>query len=343
LLRYGWFEQIRKNNNYNFILTAHHGDDNIETVLMNFFRGTGIKGIRGIEAKNVFIVRPLLFARRKELEDFMTESQLQFVTDYTNEQDDYSRNFFRHQVIPMVEKTFPGVQDNLLSNISRFRDVGILYQQAIDLHKKKLLEYRGNEVHIAVLKLKNRHPLHTIVYEIIKIFGFTAHQAPDVVALLDSETGKYVSSSTHRVIRNRKWLIIAPLEAREAGTIVIEEGDKEVTTGRFQLQFFMVQPGSKLPSLSTIACVDATEIKFPLLLRKWKQGDYFYPLGMPKKKKVSRFFIDQKLSKTEKENIWVLEMDKKIVWVIGHRIDDRFKITAKTKEVLKITCHYLPN
>ena len=112
LLRYDWFEQIRKNNNYNFILTAHHGDDNIETVLMNFFRGTGIKGIRGIEAKNVFIVRPLLFARRKELEDFMTESQLQFVTDYTNEQDDYSRNFFRHQVIPMVEKTFPGVQDN---------------------------------------------------------------------------------------------------------------------------------------------------------------------------------------------------------------------------------------
>ena len=343
MLRYEWFEQVRKNNSYNYILTAHHGDDNIETVLMNFFRGTGIKGVRGIGSKHGSIVRPLLFTRRKALEEFLKIHELEYVNDYTNEQDDYSRNFFRHQVIPLVEKVFPGAQDNLLSNIARFRDVEELYEQAIDVHKKKLLEHRGNEVHIPVLKLKNRQPLQTIVYEIIKEYGFSAPQTADVISLLDRDTGKHISSSSHRIIRNRKWLIIAHLEAKEASTILIEKGNSSVENATFSLQFSTEPVGSKLPPSNMIACLDALEIKYPLFLRKWKQGDYFYPLGMPKKKKLSRFFIDQKLSKTEKENVWVIEADKKIIWVIGHRIDDRFKVTGKTREILKIICNYLPN
>ncbi|MGZ8524048.1 MAG: tRNA lysidine(34) synthetase TilS [Chitinophagaceae bacterium] len=337
-LRYHWFEEIRNKNGYQYILTAHHADDNIETVVMNFFRGTGIKGIKGIEPRHGFIIRPLLFARRSELEEFLTIQKLTFVSDYTNLQDDYTRNYFRNQVIPFIEKSFPEVNENVLSNINRFREVELLYQQAVDLHKNKLIELKGNEIHIPVLKLKKTAPLHSIVYEIIKEYGFNSSQVDEVVALLDSESGKYVQSHAYRIIKNRKWLIIAPRQAEQAGTILIEAGDTNVQCSMFNLQLSILATGNRQPETgNTIACLDADEIKFPLLLRKWKQGDYFYPLGMKKKKKLSRFFIDQKLSKTDKEKIWVIEMDKKIIWVVGYRIDDRFKITGQTKTILKIT------
>ena len=304
---------------------------------MNFFRGTGIKGIRGIEPKHGFIVRPLLFARRSELEDFLKENKLEFVSDYTNQQDDYTRNYFRNQVIPFIEKSFPEVNENILSNIDRFRETELLYRQAIDWHKKKLIEHKGNEIHIPVLKLKKAEPLHSIVYEIIREYDFTSSQTDEVIALLDSESGKYVQSASHRIIKNRKWLIIAPKEAEKADIIIIDEpGNWQFAIGNLQLETTLT--GNRQPATgNSIACLDVDEIKFPLLLRKWKQGDYFYPLGMKKKKKLSSFFIDQKLSKTDKEKVWVIEMDKKIVWVVGYRIDERFKITDKTKKVLKIT------
>lgn len=343
-LRYHWFEEIREKNNYRYILTAHHADDNIETATMNFFRGTGIKGIRGIEPKHEAVVRPLLFARRKEIESFLKEHKLEFVADYTNQQDDYTRNYFRNQVIPLIERSFPGVNENILANIDRFRETELLYHQAIDLHKKKLLEYKGDEIHIPVLKLKKTQPVHSILYEIIKGYGFSSLQTNDVINLMDSESGKYVESSSHRIIKNRKWLIIAPKQAETANTILIENGDSNVQCSMFKVQCSIVETsnfkpviaGDQAKTSNSLACLDADEIKFPLLLRKWKQGDYFYPLGMKKKKKLSRFFIDQKLSKTDKEKIWVIEMDKKIVWIVGHRIDDRFKITDKTKIMLKI-------
>ncbi len=336
-LRYAWFEEIRLKNGYQYILTAHHADDNIETVLMKFFRGTGIKGMRGIEPKKGSIVRPLLFARRKQLEEFLAEHQLEFVSDYTNQQDDYTRNYFRNQVIPMIEKSIPGASENVLTNIDRFREIEQLYQQALETHKKQLLERRGNEVHIPVLKLKQREPLQTIVYEIIRNYDFSSAQTQDVISLLDSDSGKYVKSSSHQVIRNRKWLVIAPLQPALSETVLIEEGQAFAQCAMKSFQLSMEETGNTNISTSNQdACLDAHAIKFPLLLRRWKQGDYFYPLGMQKKKKLSRFFIDQKLSKTEKENIWVLESDKKIIWVVGHRIDDRFKITDKTKKVLVI-------
>ena len=336
-LRYHWFEEIRNKNGYQYILTAHHADDNIETVMMNFFRGTGIKGIRGIQPKHGFIVRPLLFARHSELEEFLKTNRLEYVSDFTNQQDDYTRNYFRNQVIPFIEKSFPEVNENILSNINRFREVEQLYQQAVELHKKKLLEYKGNEIHIPVLKLKKSEPLHSIVYEIIREYGFHSSQTDEVIALLDSESGKYVPSSSYRIIKNRKWLIIAPVQAERVETILIEAGEINVQCSMFNVQFSIVETTNhKLQTTDSIACLDADEIKFPLLLRKWKQGDYFYPLGMKKKKKLSRFFIDQKLSKTDKEKVWVIEMDKKIIWVVGYRIDDRFKITGKTKKVLQI-------
>jgi tRNA(Ile)-lysidine synthase len=186
------------------------------------------------------------------------------------------------------------------------------------------------------LKLKQTCPLKTVLFEIVRDFKFGAQQLDDIVHLLDGDTGKYVQSSTHRIIRNRKWLIITPNNAEVSEHFVVEEiGSLAIPGGEIHLK--IKASNSFNPSADRhIAELDAGKIKYPLLFRRWKKGDYFYPLGMRKKKKLARFFIDLKMSSSEKEKAWVLEMDKKIVWIVGQRIDDRFKITEQTKEILHI-------
>ncbi|MDQ6755509.1 MAG: tRNA lysidine(34) synthetase TilS [Bacteroidota bacterium] len=349
-LRYEWFKEIVNgqssmvNNaahNSQFIThiaTAHHANDNIETLLMNFFKGTGIKGLQGILPKQANIIRPLIFAKKEDLIKFAEENNLSFVEDSSNASDKYTRNYFRNQLIPSIQKVFPQAEENLLNNIERFKEIETLYSQSIDLHKKKLLEQKGNEVHVPVLKLLKSKPISTIVYEIIKDFNFTSAQTEEVIKLLQSISGKYIQSSSHRILKNRNWLIITPNDTVAAENILIEEKDKSIEFANGKLKFEKFKSvDCRLSTFDSIAQLDANEIIFPLLLRKYKRGDYFYPLGLKKKKKLSRFFIDQKLSLAEKENIWVLEMNKKIIWIVGKRIDDRFKITPKTKNILKIS------
>ncbi len=320
-----------------YIITAHHANDNIETLLINFFRGTGIHGLHGIPTIQGNILRPLLFAKREEILSYAKGNALEWVEDSSNASDKYTRNFIRLQMLPQAKEIFTNAEDNLLQNIERFNEAEILYNEAIALHKKKLLEQKGNEWHIPVLKLQQTAPLQTIVWEIIKEFGFSSHQTTEVIKLLQAANGSYVASATNRIIKNRNWIIIAPLQTETAQHILIEEGDKKVIfeNGALALSTAHVSHFT-LHDAPSVASLDASQIQFPLLLRKWNQGDYFYPLGMQKKKKLGKFFIDQKLSKTEKENVWVLEMDKKIIWVIGLRIDDRFKITASSKNILQI-------
>jgi tRNA(Ile)-lysidine synthase len=319
------------------LLTAHHLDDNIETMLMHFFRGTGIHGLRGMLPKQGDIVRPLLFARKLELKQFATENELRWVEDSSNALDKYSRNYFRNQLIPLVQNIYPEAENNLAANLRRFADMELLYEQAVNLHKKKLLEYKGQEVHIPVLKLQKSQPLHSIVYEIIKEFGFSPAQVDEVIRLLESESGRYVASATHRIIKNRRWLIIAPVQAEHAQTLPIDEDETRIVFENGALVFSQVQNKNiQLSNEPSTAFIDHASLQFPLILRKWKKGDYFYPLGLKKKKKIARFLIDQKLSLTDKEKVWVLESNKKICWVVGLRIDDRFKITDATKQIFKI-------
>jgi tRNA(Ile)-lysidine synthase len=357
-LRYKWFHELIAStgnrqpatgehpqtsyivHHTSYVLTAHHASDSVETLLMNFFKGTGIKGMQGIPVRHEpqrWITRPLLFATRGDIVNFASENSLSFVEDSSNVSDKYTRNYFRNQLIPSIQKVFPQVEKNLLNNIERFKETEILYEQAINIHKKKLLEYEGNEIHIPVLKLLKTQPLKTVVYEIIKDYGFTAHQTEEVLHLLKSESGKYIFSATHKIIKNRKWMIIAPHNNLKASLIVINEKDKEIEFEMGKLKIEEYANAGYQPSTDKYtAALDASTIAFPLLLRKWKQGDYFYPLGMQKKKKLSRFFIDQKMSLTEKEKTWVIESEKKIIWIIGKRIDDRFKITDCTFSVITI-------
>jgi tRNA(Ile)-lysidine synthase len=320
------------------VLTAHHRDDNIETMLMNFFKGTGIAGLRGMLPRQGRIVRPLLFAAKEDLLQYAADQGLQWVEDSSNELDKYARNYLRHQMIPLVKNIYPEAEKNMAGNLERFRDIETLYRLQVAAQKKKLLEIKGNEIHIPVLKLQQATAVKTVVYEIVKDYGFSPQQAEEVMSLLHSETGRYVQSPSHRVIKNRQWLIITPLQANAAAHILIEAAGKELAFEAGLLQWQLLKGPGLVPAASShIALLDAAALAFPLLVRKWKTGDYFYPLGMKKKKKLARFFIDQKLSKTEKEKIWVIESNKKIVWVAGYRIDDRCKITPHTKQAFQFT------
>ncbi len=292
--------------------------------------------MHGILLKQGKIIRPLLFAHKEEIIEYARENNLNWVEDSSNAEDKYTRNFFRLQILPAIKKVFPNIENNLLKNIERFKEVEVLYDQAIEFHKKKLVDKKGNEFHISVLKLQKTTPLDSIIFEIIKDFNFHSSQVDEVKKLFTAANAAYINSLSHRIIKNRNWLIIAPVETIESQHILIKENDKKIVFEGGTLWFEQLNNNRKPATEKNIASLDADKIMFPLLLRKWKQGDYFYPLGMQKKKKLKKFLIDEKLSKTEKEKVWVLEMNKKILWIVGFRIDDRFKLNLETQNVLKI-------
>lgn len=344
-LRYDWFKELMYKDhdvegsisNPEYLVTAHHANDNIETLLMNFFKGTGINGLKSIAPKNEKIVRPLLFATKEELISYAREKKIKYVEDSSNISNKYTRNYFRNELIPGLQKVFPMVENNLQKNIDKFRDIELLYNQSIQAHILHLAQKINNEVHIPVLKFSKIPAVSTVMYEIIRQYGFSPGQVDDVLHLLKSETGKFVQSHSFRIIRNRKWLIISPLDTSQADNIIIEQDIHCCQFGTKELRLKTFSSHANILSTNeNSACFSKDKIVFPLLLRKYKKGDYFYPLGMQKKKKLSKFFIDNKLSLPDKEQVWVLESGKRIIWVVGMRIDDRYKVTDKTKEVLKI-------
>ena len=356
-LRYTWFEEIvngqwsmvngekqvqegptHHSSLITHLLTAHHSDDNNETLLMNFFRGTGLHGLTGIPVAYGHVKRPLLSFTKQELLDYANEQGLQFREDSSNQSSKYTRNFFRNEIIPAIEKVYPQVKTNLTDNINRFLQIEQLYKLSTQAIIKKLCRIKGNEIHIPVKQLL-QYNNKALIYEIIHPYGFSEKQIDEVLKLAESDSGRYIDSPVfhYRIIKHRHWFIISPVQTAESANIIIEENDQQVFFEAGQLSCKKLAAAKvELNTSAEIAQLNAAEITFPLLLRKWKTGDYFYPLGMKKKKKIARFLIDAKLSKTQKENVWVLESNKRIIWVVGHRIDDRFKLTPATKDVLQL-------
>ena len=211
ILRYDWFRELlasESGGDNGKLVTAHHADDNVETVLFNIFRGTGMSGLHGILPQQKNTIRPLLFAKREDILAYTKDNNLSWVEDSSNESAKYTRNYIRHEILPVLKQVFPGVTDNISNSIERWREAEALYEQALSLHKKKLCEVKDNEVHIPVLKLQKSLPLKTILFAIIKDFGFTSAQSDDVISLLESESGRYVASSSHRIIRNRNLIYL---------------------------------------------------------------------------------------------------------------------------------------
>jgi len=338
-LRYQWFEKMRAEKGAPYVLLAHHANDNIETLVMHFFRGSGLSGLTGMPAITHHMarcLRPLLPFTRKEVETFAQQHQLQWVEDSSNAIDKYTRNFFRNTFLPQVQQVYPKVEESLLQNLERLQQTDRLYQQLLQKEKQTFIKKEGAEIKVPIAKLL-QYRNTSMLYEVLKDFGFGEKMVPELLKLSEAESGKYIENEQYRIIRHRAWFLISPKKQKEKQTFVLEKVDKKLYLPDAVLQMEWIDKENfHLKKNIHLAQLDARLVKFPLIVRRWLPGDYFYPLGLPKKKKLARFFIDLKLSTTEKENIWVVESGKKIIWVAGYRIDDRFKVATHTQQVLQL-------
>jgi tRNA(Ile)-lysidine synthase len=335
-LRYEYFEKIRIEHHYDFIATAHHSDDLIETFFLNLSRKTGIKGLTGIKDKSGKIIRPLLFASRDEIEKFASENYIEFREDSTNSEVFYQRNFLRHRILPLFSELNPSFKKNILASIENLKDAETVYSGFFETEKQKVIENATDSQIIDIEKLrKSEHP-KILLLEILTAFNFNPSVTEEVFQSLESESGKQFYSKTHRLVKDREKLFVSEITEKENRIFYIEAGDIELFAP-FGINIEKL-PGKdfKIRKEKNMACLDFEKLEFPLLIRKWQQGDYFQPLGMSGFKKVSDFLIDEKIPVHEKENTWLLCSGNKIVWIIGHRIDNRFKIRPETKNIFKI-------
>lgn len=338
-LRYEWFEKIRIEHQYTYIATAHHQGDVIETFFINLIRGTGISGLRSIVPKQGKIIRPLLFATKKDILTYAEKNKIAYHEDSSNASDKYLRNKIRHHLIPVLNELSPTAEASISHSIEKLRDAEFIYKEAMEDVRSKICTSKGASIYISIAELKKLNPIATYLYELLNPYGFNGATATDIIKVLSGESGKQFLSATHRLIKDRDFLILEPIttsDAKEEYMIEKDQVEFKIPGSDLHLHFQFSQPEHTIPTAAAIAAIDLDKLHFPLTIRKWKTADAFYPLGMKGKKKLSDFFIDKKLSLAEKENIWLLCSDEKIVWVIGMRLDDQFKVTDKTKKIVQV-------
>jgi tRNA(Ile)-lysidine synthase len=345
-LRYDWFQKIAKENNIDYIITGHQKDDVLETFLINFTRGTGLDGLTGIPEIQGNIVRPFMIFSRNEIMVHATKKKIAWREDRTNSSIRYVRNKIRHKVVPVLKELNPNLLDTFYNTLENLKGSQQIVKDRIQNVKEKITLIHKKELHFSIAELKKLSNPKIYLYEILKEYGFTEWN--DVADLLDCQSGKQVFSKTHRLLKDREVLILSKiLQPEETEHIEIPENTTEIKTP-ISLKFETVtipfdtknHQNKVLEELifddkDTIS-IDFDNIEFPLILRKWQKGDYFFPIGLNGKKKVSKFFKDEKLSLTDKENVWLLCSKNDIVWVVGKRLDNRFKVTKSTSKILKI-------
>lgn len=342
LLRYTWFEALRQELGYDLIAVGHHQQDSIETLLVNFFKGTGMRGLHGILPQNGKLIRPLLPFTKEELREWSEIKALNWREDSSNQTDHYLRNRIRQQLWPVIIELFPDAQRALGNNINRFRDIEALYRQQIETYKKKWLKGKGADFYLPLRSLKMNKSVATILYELLKDFGFTSKQMPDALALLDCESGKWLTSKEYRLLRDRENLILTPIKNQEMQGFKIpfpeSKTQYELPDAKLQIEAGDFPKERKSRENTKQELVELTPADFPLKLRPLRDGDYFYPLGMGrKKKKVGKFLRDLKVPLHQKPKTWILESQERIIWVLGYRIDERFKLQNKSKSVVRLT------
>ncbi len=338
-LRYEWFEKLLKTENYDLLATAHHLDDQIETFFINLLHGTGIAGLHGILPKSNSLIHPLMFTCRKEIVDYVNENKISYREDSSNKSLKYIRNKLRHQLIPILQELNPELDNIINKNIERFREIEYIYKETIQKEKEKVFFQRPSKVLISIPLLKKLQPLKTYLFEFLTPYNFSFPIVCDIVAALDDIPGKQFYSPTHRLLKDRDLLIITKRrKTREEETPIFINEDEMLIENPLNINIkkFNLEEGLKISYSRMVACLDRDKLNFPLKLRKWKKGDYFYPLGMKTKKKISDFFIDNKFSIIDKENTWLLCSNDKIVWVVGYRIDNRFKIGPNTRKIIQL-------
>lgn len=331
-LRYDWFYEQLADKNFDYILTAHHLDDSLETFLINFTRGTGLEGLTGIPAQNDKIIRPLLPFSRTEIESYIQENNLQWREDSSNASDKYLRNKVRHAIVPVLKELNPNLLASFQNTLENLQQAQFLVEDASKLVYQIVVQKEGNQLKINLIELLKLPNYAAYLYQWLKDFGFTAWQ--DIYDLVTAQSGKQVFSETHILLKDRDFLI---LYSKETLTYAVEYFiEKDVNEVKFPLNITFCNVSDISNANSNCIFVDEDLLRFPLIIRKWQDGDYFYPSGMQGKKKLSKYFKDEKMSLIDKSNQWILCSDNQIVWVIGKRQDERFKITEKTNHKLQI-------
>lgn len=330
-LRYQWFQEIMSLG-FDYVLTAHHLDDSLETVLINFSRGTGLEGLTGIPAQNGNIIRPLLPFSREEIEHFAEKNQIQWREDSSNASDKYLRNKIRHSIIPLFKELNAGFTDSFQNTLHHLKQAESLVNDAAELVYEKVVIEKENQLDFHLKPLLEFQNYQAYLFQWLKQYGFTAWN--DIYDLVEAQSGKQVFSPTHVLLKDREKLILSKRKETATEAIFCIESKESIVNIPLNISFCNVSYLSE--SDSNCIFVDEDKITFPLILRKWKTGDYFYPSGMTGKKKLSKYFKDEKYSLLEKEKQWLLCSDDQIIWVIGKRADQRFLAQSNTVKTIQI-------
>ncbi|MFB9864032.1 tRNA lysidine(34) synthetase TilS [Rufibacter immobilis] len=337
-LRYQWFEQMRQQLGYDVIATAHHQSDALETVLLNLVRGTGLAGLHGILPKNGQLIRPLLGLTKDDLYDWLVTKRLIWREDSSNESRKYNRNLVRHEVIPVLKQLNPNLEETFTQTLERLQGAEAVFRASFSQIKAKTQREENGVVYLSIAPLQESPAPVVLLHELLKPFHFSYAQAQEIAAAWQGLAGKTFASPTHVLVKDREDLVITPKPLEQFGSVLLPEGVAELRFGPY-LAKIAAKPaqGYKVPRSKDVAALDADLVKFPLKLRPWKQGDWFIPLGMNGKKKVSDLLIDRKIPANLKPDVWVLVSDASLTWVIGQQLDNRFKVTENTQHILEIT------
>lgn len=335
-LRYNWFDELAAQFNFDYILTAHHADDNLETFLINFTRGTGLIGLTGIPMINESVVRPLLPFSREEIELYAKQKGIKWREDSSNASRKYLRNKLRHEVVPILKEINPNLLDSFKNTLDHLNDTADIVEEHLNsITINTISTINDNGIYYKISEFKKVNNPKAYLFEMFKNYGFTEWN--DVLDLLDAQSGKQVLSNSYRLIKHREHLILTELKSDTLESVILYEdqmqkGNVETPIGKFRFQ--NVEKIEK--GMSNEIYIDKDKLHFPLELRPWKEGDFFFPLGMKGKKKLSKYLKDEKLSLVEKENTWLLTSNNEVVWVVAKRGDNRFKVNSKTNNILKI-------
>ncbi len=337
-LRYQWFDSLLKEYGFSYLATAHHLDDSIETFFINLLRGTGIAGLHGIQAKNDKIVRPLLFATREEILSYAKQNSISYVEDSTNSETKFTRNKIRHNLFPILKELNPNFEFALKKDIEHLRDTEFVFRREIEKVKQEIIEKEKDVFKIKIERLQELTPLNIYLYEILSEYGFNETNINDILLCLNENSGKQFFSKTHRLLKDRQYIFIDKIkdESKNDFFLINQEQGSLIYPLRMQMEVMRDLKFVNISKSKNIAMLDFDLLKFPLVLRKWRQGDSFVPFGMKKEKKLSDYFTANKYSLIDKENQWILCSEEKIIWIVGERIDDRFRISNTTKNILKI-------
>ena len=336
-LRYSWFHELAEKNGYTKIAVAHNRDDLVETFLINLTRGTGIHGLTGIKPSTGKIIRPLLFAGRSEIEKYAAEFQIAYREDSSNAETKYLRNKIRHQIVPLFKSLNPSFSDTIAGETEILQSVENLYRQRLDDLKEKILIVSEDEIRLNIALISKEQITVPLLFDLLENYRFSYGTVRDIWNSLDNEPGKIFHSSTHVAVKDRTDLIIRKITEMDDQTYLIYPDTKELTRPlSMRLNLIDHDPWFVLRRESSNALLDLDKLSFPLQLRHWNEGDFFYPLGLNGKKKLSDFFVDKKMNKLDKHKCWILTSGQDIVWIVGQQIDDRFKISGSTRKVLQI-------